>query len=143
MEFPYQEFSADSTPVVPVIPIEVFHESFSAPLQVFAKVDTGYPKGFIMSETLGKTIKDSYRVLTDETDNLVAIGVFTVFCEVFRLAIKLPEGRWVWVRSFLPQGIDLGNVIGMELLSTVNARFKGKERKLELTSCKGREVSKA
>jgi len=132
-EFQYHGFSPELTPIVPA---EVSHDLFPGPIQVFAKVDTGFPGTFIMSETLGKTLKDTYHIFTNERGNLVAVGVFTVFCEVFSLAIKLPQGRWVRVKALLPQGIDLGNIVGMELLKTVNACFKGNESKIVLTPSK-------
>jgi len=87
-----------------------------------------------MSESMGKQLKELYRLTAKGTENLAAIGVFTVFCEVFTLAIQLPKGKWFKVNALLPQGTDLGNVVGMELLRTVNICFKGTENKLLITS---------
>lgn len=130
-EFLYHGFSPELTPIVP---IKVFHESFETAIQVFAKVDTGFPGAFIMSETLGRKLKEIYGIHTTITDSLVAIGVFSVFCEIFPLVVKLPGGTWIKVNGFLPQGTDLGNVIGMELLRTVDMCFQGHENKLVITS---------
>jgi len=129
VEFPYHGNSPELTPI---IPIKVYHESFKRKfaLQVLAKVDTGFPGAFIMSEALGKRLKEMHGIYSSATENLVVIGVLSISCEVFPLVIQLPMGRWTKVNAFLPQGSDLGNIVGMELLRTVLAHFVGDKNKL-------------
>lgn len=135
-KFPFQGTVPDFFLVTPV---KVYRAEIKKPVQIYAKVDTGFTRSLLIGDVFGRRLREFFDIPPDETNKtLWALGIFGVPCDVYYLHLQLPGmNKWVRARAYLPQGTPyVGNVIGMELLRYTYCCIRGPEQEIVFAKSK-------